>query len=118
MAEAHHEQAAPREQHVTAIHAAHTVISFFAHRRARQAVTKSANQMPQRMAAKGVARKQHKIREQHQRAHAHAKVAVEPERIPNVMREKNKKQQRQIKKVAMNILNDQRERTLPEILFP
>ena len=60
------------------------------------------------MAAQGVTTEQRDIREQDQSADADAEVAVEPAGLPDVMREQHKKNQREIQKIAVDILQDQR----------
>src|SRR5882672_3123594 len=60
------------------------------------------------MAGKCVKRKQHYVSEQHQRAHANAEAPVEPERAYSVVPEDDQKDKREIKKVAMKILQYKR----------
>src|ERR1700733_13826227 len=46
---------------------------------------------------------------EHQRAHADAEVAVEPERLPHIVRQQHDEDHRQVEKIAMDVLDDQRE---------
>jgi hypothetical protein len=62
--------------------------------------------MTKGMAPEGVAAQQHDVRQQHQRAKSYPKLAVEPQRIPHVTRQKHQKQQGQIQKIPVNILDD------------
>src|SRR5439155_23357216 len=76
--------------------------------------------MPERMAAKGVAAKQNDVNNQHNGADTNAKGRFtggigKPERLPNVDRKDHDKNQREIKKIAMNVLHDKREGTFAQI---
>jgi cytosine/adenosine deaminase-related metal-dependent hydrolase len=94
---------------------AHAVVGFFASRGAGEAIAEAADQMAQRMAAQGVTTEQRDIREQDESANADAEVTIEPAGLPDVMREQQKKNQREIQKVAVDILEDQREGALAPI---
>ena len=71
--EADPEQTHPRPEHVAAIETTDTAIGLVAGRRLGKLIAKSANQMSERMAAKGVAAKQNDVNSQHNRAETDAK---------------------------------------------
>src|ERR1700693_1330609 len=74
--------------------------------------------MTKGMASEGVGAQQHEVCQQHESANADAKAAVEPERIPHVPRQNYEKHQGQIKKIPMDVLQDQRKRSFAEICLP
>src|SRR4051794_26588490 len=77
--------------------------------------------MAERMTPECVTAQQHHIHGQNERAHSHPKYCrssrwvCEPEGFPDIMREKENKEQREIQKIAMHVLHNERERTLAEI---
>src|SRR4051812_9675283 len=79
--------------------------------------------MPQRMTTKCVAAQEHDVDRQNNRADADAERLLlrrrsrEPHRFPGIIGEDQNKNEREIKKVAMHILHDERERTFTEISF-
>src|SRR5579864_98427 len=74
--------------------------------------------MAKRMASQGVGGQQREVRQQDERADADAKPAVEPERIPHVPPQNCEKNQRQIKKIPVDVLQDQWKRSLSEVFLP
>src|SRR5215472_14130240 len=73
--------------------------------------------MTKRVATEGVAAQQHEVGEQNQCAEAHPEPTVEPERVPHVARQYDQKHQGQIKKIAVDILQDQGKGALTKIFF-
>ena len=77
--------------------------------------------MAERVAAERVAAEQHDVDGEHERADADAERflpvagSVEPHRLPHVLREHEQEQQREVQEVAMDVLQDQRERVLAEV---
>src|SRR5438874_11813522 len=76
--------------------------------------------MSERMAAKGVAAKQNDVNSQHNRAETDTKGSStgridKPKCLPNVDGKNHYKNQREIKKIAMNVLHDKREGTFAQI---
>src|ERR1700733_6874692 len=75
--------------------------------------------MPQGVAAERVAGEQRGIRREHQGADADAEmfyaVVVEPERLPNVVRQQHDEDQGEVQEIAMDILDDQGKSALAEI---
>ena len=73
------------------------------------------------MAAKGVAAEQNDVDRQHDRADADAKEVLsgrrigKPKRLPNVVARIDNENQREIKKIAMDVLHDEREGTFAQI---
>src|SRR5205807_9208525 len=88
--EADPEQTEPRPKHVAAIEAAHATIGLVAGRRAGKLIAKSADQMPERVAAKGEAAEQDHIQREHNRADANTEGGFpgggidEPKRLPDI----------------------------------
>src|SRR5690348_1102009 len=86
----------------------------------RELVEEAADDVPEGMTAERVAAEKNHVERQHQRADAHAELhatraVVPPECLPHVMREKDQEQQRDVHEVAMDVLENQRERPLAEI---
>src|SRR5215471_18840645 len=69
------------------------------------------------MAAECVTAEQTNIYSEDERADADAESAVEPERFPEVVGKNDGKEERDVHEVAVNVLHDERERTLTEISF-
>src|SRR6266550_2207559 len=90
-----------------------------AHGNAGKTVDVAANYMPERMARERVERKQRDIRDQDQRADADAEVfacwRVKPESTDRVVPEYYQKDQRDIEKITMQILQDKWELSLAAI---
>src|SRR5262249_19527654 len=81
-------------------------------------IAKTAHQVTKRVTTEGVATKQHQIRQQNERANTHSKPAIKPERVPHVARQNDQKDQGKIKKIAVDILQDQRKGALAQVLLP
>src|ERR1700676_3053331 len=64
--------------------------------------------MAERMARQRVNGKQDNVEQQNQAADANAKLSVEEETIDRVMPQKNQEKNREIKKIAMHILQNKR----------
>src|SRR4029077_8676734 len=73
--------------------------------------------MPQRVATKSITGEQDDIDCQHEGAYANSKSISKPQRFPNVIGQNKQEKERQIKKIAVRVLHDQRERTLAPIGF-
>src|SRR2546429_9208960 len=76
--------------------------------------------MSERMAAKGVAAKQNDVNSQHNRAETDTKGSStgridKPKCLPKVDGKNHYKNQREIKKIAMDVLHDEREGTFAQI---
>src|SRR6266568_76165 len=65
--------------------------------------------MTQRMTCKRVERKQNNIQHQNQRAQSHTEVPIKPKRANGVVPENNQKDQSNVQKVAMQVLQYKRE---------
>src|ERR1051325_1046776 len=121
--EADPEKAEPRPKHVPAIEAAHAAIGLIASGRPRKLIAKSADDMTQRMTAEREAAQKDDVDEQDERADPKAERSLssrridEPKRFPDIDREDDDKQKREIKKIAVHVLHDQRKRALTEIGF-
>src|SRR6476620_2158226 len=70
------------------------------------------------MTANSITAEQHEVDCQHDCADADPKPIWKPERLPNIVGKNHKEQDREVKKVAMNVLHDERKRTLAPITFP
>ena len=68
------------------------------------------------MAGKCVAGQQRRIQRQHQRADRDPEMSLRPESAPDVVPEKNEHDERNVQQVAMQILQQQRERRFTGIL--
>src|SRR5262249_12637574 len=121
--ERYEEEAWPRPAHVAPIKAANAAVDLLSNRRLGQSVEISANQVPQRMATKRVARDQDHINGEDQGSDADSKDLParsrigKPHRVPNIVREDADEDQRQVEEIAMDILNDQREGALTPIVL-
>src|SRR5262245_65168254 len=79
--------------------------------------------MPQRMTAERVTTQEHDIQSQHEGADANTKPLAstawldKPHGFPDVVRQKTEQHDSQIKKVAMNILEDEGKGMLAQILL-
>src|SRR5437667_5809845 len=73
--------------------------------------------MAQRVTTKRVTAKQDNVNCEHDRPDANSQSVVEPESFPNVVTQNQNENEREIQKIAVHILHDQRERTLTEISF-
>src|SRR5439155_23727568 len=108
-------EAAPGPEHVAAIEATGAEVSLLPQRGARRLVHEPANQMAQRMAAKSIAGQENDVHCQNDGAEAEAEVFFacggigEPEGLPYVVTEKADEQDCQVEKVAMDVLQDERE---------
>ena len=104
-----------------AVEAAHAVVGGEAHRRLARAGRAAADQVAQRVAAEGVAAEQDDVGGQHQGADADAEGGLaggrigEPQRLPHVVGEEDQEDQRQVEEVAVDVLEDQRERALAAV---
>ena len=84
---------------------------------------KAADEMAQRMTTKRVAAQQHDIHRQHERADADAerfrpvRGIDEPHRFPDIVGENENENEREVEKIAMHVLHDEREGTFAEIGF-
>src|SRR4029078_10143454 len=72
------------------------------------------------MAAERVAGEQDDVRRQDERPDAnsemlHSGAVIEPQRLPHIVREEEEEQQRHVQEVAVNVLQDQRKRSLTEV---
>src|SRR5713101_8720716 len=79
--------------------------------------------MSQRVTTKCVPTEQDDVDREHNRADAKtertpaARSIDKPESFPNIIGQDQNEKQREIKKVAVNVLHDERERTFAEISF-
>src|SRR5690242_17375388 len=111
------EQTAPGPQHVAAVKAAHAIVGRLAERALRQPVVEAADQMPQRVAAESIAAEHDEIEREHDGSHADSELSVEPQRFPKIVRQDHQEQQREVKEVAMDVLDDERKRSLAQIFL-
>jgi hypothetical protein len=91
--------------------------------RVGKTIPETSNQVAKGMASESVPGQEYHIRSQHKCSHTHSKGFFtgngigKPQRIPNIIREYNQKEQADVKKVSMNILNDQWKRIFPPVRF-
>src|SRR5882762_224505 len=75
--------------------------------------------MSQGMARQRISRQQNNIDKQYQRAQAHAEFPVKIEREKNVLPQEDQEQNREVQKIAMNVLqNEWKSRLTFVISFP
>src|SRR5882724_9196837 len=72
--------------------------------------------MAERMAGKRVERKERNVDRQDQRADTNPKMALEKESADGVVPKKNDEQNREIEKIAMDVLEDERKSGFPAIV--
>src|SRR5215471_12861092 len=73
--------------------------------------------MPQRVATEGVTSEQNNVGQQHERTDTDAEAISEPTGLPDIEKQNDNKNQRQVQEVAVNILEDERKGTLTEVLL-
>ncbi len=84
--------------------------------RARKAVELAAGKMTQRVAGKSVERKKSDIDRQNERADADAEMTAEEERPNRVMPKEGDEKDRKIKKVTMDVLQNEGESSFASIV--
>lgn len=104
-------QAHPSPEHMAAIETGDTLISAIGSRTSRKLITKSADQMSKRMTAKGVPSKQNDIDGENERSDSYPKRNPtgrigKPKCFPDVDGENHDKDEREIEKIAVNVLHD------------
>src|SRR5205823_396475 len=115
------EEARPGEELVAAVEAAHPAVSEAARRRLREAVAVAAGEVPERVAAKGVAREEDDVQGEHERADAepeprHARRGIgEPASAEDVEGEDDEEEEREVEEVAVQVLEDERKLLLPAV---
>ena len=98
------------------------VITLRASRRIGKSVHDTTDQMSQRMTAQRVTAEQDHVHAKHDRSNTDTKVPVfalniviKPKSTPGVVGQKAKEDQGKVKKVTVNVLNDQGKRVFAEI---
>ena len=116
IAEADPEEAAPGARHVPAVEAAHAIVDLLLGGHVRQLMAIAADEMAQRMTTESIAAQEKYICGQNNRPEIDVKTVGKPKGFPGVVREKNNKNQCEIKKITVNILQNQREFSLAAII--
>lgn len=109
--EAHGEEAAPGEEHVALVQKSGETPdgeTGAAERGAREAIEFASGEMAEGVAGKGVERKERDVDGEDQRANANAEPAVEEEGADGVVPEKTNKEDGNIEKITVKILQDER----------
>src|SRR5688572_8891338 len=116
--EADPDQTGPRPLHVPPVQAAHTGVCALANRPARHDIERAAGEMAERVTTKSVEPQEHHVRREDQRPDADAElrggagledgapVGREPHGYPGVVTEDADEHDRDIQKVAMDVLDD------------
>ena len=84
-------------------------------------IEKTADEMAQRVTTAGVAAKQHGVQRQHERADADSerrrsrRGIGKPHRFPDIVRENENEEEREVEKIAMHVLHDKGKGTFAEI---
>src|SRR5438067_9789412 len=73
--------------------------------------------MTQRVTTERVTAEQNDVNREDNCADADSESTVEPERLPNVVAQGQNENEREIQKIAMHVLHDERERALAKIRF-
>ena len=73
--------------------------------------------MAQRVTTKCGTAQQNDVNRQDDCANADAEPMIKPERLPNVVAQGQNENEREIQKITMHVLDDERERALAEIRF-
>src|SRR5262245_1281094 len=107
----------PRELHVALVEPGRLLPRAVAQRvlAARHAVLAAAEQVAQRVTAERVAGDQDDVDRENDAADADAELAIEEERLERVFAEQEDEQQREVERVAMDVL-DQQKRALAAVL--
>src|SRR5205085_3675864 len=106
---------------VTAIEAANAVIGLLSHRREREAIEITAEEMPQRVTTERVTAEQHDIHDENDGAEPDAEVLMariaieEPHRFVSVASEDDQENERRVEEVAVDVLDHQRQESLTSI---
>src|SRR5882757_7626581 len=118
--EADGDEAGPGKNHVTFIEQAKKAprgVARNAERGAGEAVELSADDVTKRVAGKSVESEEADVDEHDECAEADTEFAAEEEGFGGVVPEEAEKNNREIEEVAMNILQDERERRFAAIVF-
>ena len=97
------------------------VVRRLAHRAPRELVEIAADEVAQRVAAERVAAEQHDVDREHERADADAELLSRPSRrrtssaFHDVVREDEEEEQRDVQEVAVDVLEDERKRSLAAV---
>src|ERR1043166_996987 len=116
-------QTRPCPDHVPPVEATGAGIDFVTRGRFGKLVEKTADEMTEGVASERVTAEEHDVDGQHQRADAEAKFFCagngigKPQRFPNVRSQQQNKNESNVKKVAMDVLHDQRKRFFAQIFF-
>src|SRR5690349_2970107 len=86
-------------------------------------VPESADHVPERVAAEGIATQKDDVRRQHERADSDPELSSairtgKPERLPDVARENDQKHERHVEEVTMDVLNDERKAAFAQVALP
>ena len=118
--EADGDEAGPGEDHVTFIEQAKEApcrVARNAERSARETIELSADDVTKRVAGESVESEEADVDEHDECAEADVECAVEIESFDGVVPEEAEKKDGEIKKIAMNVLQDKRERRFAAIVF-
>jgi hypothetical protein len=108
--EAHGNEAAPCKKHVVLVQKTKEAPggeAGAAKGGARKAIELAAGKMTERVAGKSVERKQRDVESENERAEADTKASVEKEGVDRVVPKKNDEENREIEKIAMDVLQDE-----------
>src|ERR1700730_15298778 len=98
---------------MAAVEATHAGVSFGANWCFGNFVSETTDQMAQRVTAKRVTGQQDDVQREHKRSNTYTEMFCsgrirEPHRFPGVVPENETEQQREVKKIAVNVLHDER----------
>ena len=106
------------------VEAGNTAVALAAYRRFRQAIHETADEMAQGMATEGIAAEEEHVEAQDDRSQADTEACFtgssigKPHAPVGIVGQEEEKADRDVEKVAMDVLDDQRQGVLSEIAFP
>ena len=117
------EQARPGPEHMAPVQTTHTGVSSGADRLFRDLIQKSTDQMAEGMTPERITAEQNHVEGEHQRPYPEPEVPGtrgirEPKRAPGIMQEHQNEDESEIKKIPMDILQDERERGFARVPDP
>src|SRR5262245_48684097 len=113
-------QAYPGPEHVPLVQSADAGVRPLTHRGLRELVASASHQVTKGVTAEGVAAEQNDVHEEDERADPDAEGdatggVLEPERLPDVVRQDRQEEEAEVQEVAVDVLENQRESLLTTI---
>src|SRR4051794_10581456 len=96
----------------------YAIVRFLARRRFRELIKEAADQVTERVASEEVAAEEDHVDQQDEGAYADAEAVWKPEGLPDIVSQQAPEDDGYIHKVAMDVLEDEREGSFSEIFLP